>query len=569
MAESTKIPSRVKKISEQSPEITKRIASVFSKVYEEHIKRISSWNEIDSFVYGDDDARKKVTAPYRMKSKSRLYINRVRRAYNTLVSSISRRSPGMFILPSVEGSETIELWSRYLNRELNAILVRNKYPKQFLAFVGQSLAYGIAFQRVTWDPSLADGAGGVRIRTPQSRNIILPPGVYDPADADYVFEINWMSIPKLIRTYPEHVDAIEELAKSASTSSSTSRSIGEMLASVLGTAVGPKDPLSGKQSSTIVVSDNTVMRRTGSETLFAVVTAWFNDDTVIEEMIEEEVVRAYPYGRVITFVSDILLEDKPNPTPFVPYVPLINEAIPGTGRPFSEVRDMIEIQKLYGLTVNKANDAMSRYVGGPRIFYDSVSKFAPNLTTGDPGEAVAVGSLSGIEREPPFVMSPDIYRLISLYRADFDEVSGVQDIMQGRAGDLRSGFAVQAISELADANLSPKLQVIEAAVMDIMSYVIRMMALFYQPGKHYPEDIGDIRGISPELFRMVVKLGTNSTLTGPNRDLFILQLFDRRIVDEEFVLDNLTDLVGEDRLKERILARKQQEELIAQQQQGA
>lgn len=560
-----RIPARVREITQQSREIAPKISEAFASRYEAFQKEISDlkWDTIDQFIEGGDLARRAVTPAYRMRKRSNLYINRLRRAYNTLVASLAKRSPGVFLLPRVEGAELIETWSRYLNRELNAIFQQNTYPKQFLGFIGQAMAYGVGYQRVSWSPQLNDNLGGIRIRTVPSRNLVLPRGVYDPSEADYVFEINWMSIPRLIQLYPEQADEIEKLSESAGIRSEGSAS--SIVAKVLGYVTGPKDPGTGQQGTNYVIGDRgLVVRRSGSESLLGVVTAWFHDDSVIEEMIDEDVIRAYPYGRVMTFVGDLLLEDKPNPVQFFPYISLVNEAIPGSGKPYSEVLDLIEIEKLYSTSVNKISDAITRHVSGGRTFYDATSQLAPDLMRNEPDEYVPVGSINGIRREENFSVPADAYRLLSLFRADFDEVSGVQDIMQGKAGDLRSGFAVQAISELADATLSPKLQAVEASVSQLVGYIIRMIARFYRPGEHLPDGLEETRGLSPDLFRIVIKLGTNSTLTGPNRDLFILQLYDRGIVDEEFVLDNLTDLVGEDRLKERILARKRQMEAAAQ-----
>jgi hypothetical protein len=110
---------------------------------------------------------------------------------------------------------------------------------------------------------------------------------------------------------------------------------------------------------------------------------------------------------------------------------------------------------------------------------------------------------------------------------DFDRISGSPDIFsQISEGDWRSGYAVDAISELVRGRLKLVTYSLETTMRDLASKITRMIGMFYERGVHYDSAL-DLVGIHPEMFEFQVRAGLNLPASRRAQEQFLLQLLDR------------------------------------------
>jgi len=480
----------------------------------------------------------------------------------TIVPKLCGNTPEFDIRP--EASE-MQGQADELTRLIKRILIRNDFDRRQIEFLTNLLVYGIAYYKITFDEGLWGGDGDFRIESVDTRNIYLEPGKMSLRDSNYVFETRNIDKLTLYRMYPDKRAKIDEVFKKAV--SKPEQGIESAGRAEIGRhASGPTDPIDTTVEAYIF---DQVMKRDGDRESVEIIEAWFYDERTIVDAQKtlhpegtakttklwankDEGEKAYPTGRLVTIVGAEVFDDAPNPFPDFPYVDVVNYYIPGYPYSMSELEQVKPLQEQYNIRSNQIFDLLN-YTVAPIRLYDARSGLEPDEITNRPDQWIGVTDVQGILQlnSPPIPGS--IFDSLLKLQKDIETIMGVREVTQGSVpGDIRSGFAIEQLQEAAEVRLRLKLKIVEGALLDMAKYLTRMIGVFYRPGTHY-RDTFDLRGAIPDVFTYTLKVGASLPSSKYSQQQFIQWMFNSKIVDEMYVIEN-TDIPGKDDLLERMKA---------------
>ena len=447
---------------------------------------------------------------------------------------------------------------------------RNEFVERTEELLFSVVHYGMGALKTTWDARIGRGIGGIRHDAISAKNLLKQPGKVRMRDSHYIIEMTAVSKLDLLMMYPEKKNQIHTLFADR-TKAAEFEQLLNLIESDTGTHI---------DGTGLTIYHDARMGGATSTQKIVLYEAWMRDPETIERfgwIIEpsdsgvkpqkrKRSYAKYPTGRYIRWAGDVKFEDRENPFPDFPYSEMIYMS-DDLEWPMGGMDQLIPIQDLYDLRNNQLNDSMNFAVMGDQTWMDARTgvKSARQITN-RPGEVRFVASIDGIKTTPGPRVPGEAFASINQILADFDRVSGSPDILpQLSSGDWRSGYAVDALSELVRGRLKLLTYSQEACMRDFAQKNTRMHGMFYERGVHYPQEM-DLVGVHPEMFEYTIRAGLNLPASRRAQEQFLLQMLDRagpvgsgpHAVMYQYTLSQ-TDLPNKDALLDEMKAAREQD----------
>ena len=206
-----------------------------------------------------------------------------------------------------------------------------------------------------------------------------------------------------------------------------------------------------------------------------VLTAWLDDQTMIEEKLMEEdaqgkkkpkgfrMKKKYPNGRKIIIANKVLLEDEENP--YIdgkkPFAKLVDYILPREFWGEGEVEQLKGPQQILNKLWGYVMDILS-LMGNPVWKNPAGSGVFSESIINKPG--LIIDHNDGFEprRESGADVQPSIFQAFDRMRDVFDKISGVNEVTQGAMPAGASGVAIESMQEAAQTKIRLKSRNVEA-----------------------------------------------------------------------------------------------------------
>lgn len=561
--------------------------------------RDAQYKQVAEYLWGDQEIRRGVSD-----SQNDFVTNYVYRDYNLAVSMMARDKPNVELQHLLAEKNVEDL----AKKQVNYVLNKNDSIEITEQVSGYGLSYGRAYTKVTWDPKLRGGLGDIHIAAVDPRCVYLMPGVGRLKGALVIFEAHRMDALTALHLLPDHKAAINELFKKAKDEQEEEYYIpfadsdGSVRASV-----DEGQTYSESQSHIVDVSKG----YDESKADITIVEAWSYDERTLEmlpelfdevkkkkteakreknrdpfaELDEDETAnlgqtKLYPRGQCTLLCGDHLFESKPNPLPCFPYAEFFNLNMPvskpGDELGVGEWDQLLEIQDSYNVRFNQIMDAMDSMALGGWGLYEESSGVDVDEMDSSPMGWYSCYAVDKVKWFPVVPIGSEAFHSLKELKGNFEDITGRQEILQAdMPGDLRSGAAIEELSQLAFGVMKPRTHHLEICLHNTVEIIIRMIGFFYKNHYHYeaeppegfegnPEEYEPLRGLGPDEFEIYIKAGLNLPSSEQAKQGYYLKLLEMEVVDNEFVRDN-SELPNKEAVKAR-MAEKEKAAAEAQQQ---
>jgi hypothetical protein len=257
------------------------------------------------------------------------------------------------------------------------------------------------------------------------------------------------------------------------------------------------------------------------------VTVWITPEYLADDYDEEQDPETgeylqkakWPRGRKIVVCNKVLLEDDENPYDDfeIPYQRLLNYSLPREFWGISEVEQLEGPQKTFNKVLNFALDVMT-LMGNPIWIVDKNANVDPDLLINKPGLVVEPNPGTRVERVEGVQLQPYVINLAHDMAQWFNDVSGSQEVSQGRnpTGITAMG-AINALQEAAHTRLRQKTRNADYYLQDV--------------GRQWLSRTMQFR-TAPEMFRLTNKQGVEQ--------YFRMHVEQYEKTEEQEVIDPLT-----------------------------
>lgn len=470
----------------------------------------------------------------------------------TTVPTLARRLPVVSVDPF---TDAFKAQSKEIESLLRRIFIHNDFATRQTEAVTYGLLFGRGFYKPIFNPKMRGGLGDIQITVPDTRSIYKDK--LWAADSNWIFECRELDKLTLYQMYPDKRKQIDRaFRKDITQKQADSYQSGET------GEVGHHVAAQGEAelTTTSAYAWDVAANREKDHATVELVEAWFVDETVIrniKDILDDKVtkkdlpIRPYPNGRLITFIGSEMLDDRPNPFPRFPYVEWDNYNIPGEIYGHGDLEQIKPIQEQYNIRSNQIFDGLN-FATFPITFYDHTSGLEPEEIENRPGGYYPVEDIKGILRFDPTGVTAGAFQSLPQLEHVFEVISGSREVSQGEVpGDVRSGYAVEQLQELAQNRLSLKTQSLEYAIKNAAAYVTDLIGMFYIPGVHYTDEV-DLRGITSDMFDFNVKAGINLPQSKFAQQQNMWKMLESGVVDRKFILEN-SDVQDKEAVEQRML----------------
>jgi hypothetical protein len=480
-----------------------------------------------------------------------------------------------------------------VTKNINRIFDRNDISVRQSELITNSLHFGKAYFKPIWNPEGFGGYGDVKIEVPDTRSIVLEPGKMSVKDSNYIFEKTACSRLTLLRKYPGMADQISSLFAQGS---GGGRAAQPGLTSVRGaesveTNISAPGAAAETTSTSVfkAMDDGLAAKKKAVD----LIEAWFWDPEAVE-VLEDEMsdtgqpiltktgnrrkrkrnVPKYPNGRLVQFAGHYTFRDQQNKFPGLPYIEYFNYSGPDWPYGLPEAFNLVPIQKQIDVRKNQVADILNTTLA-PKVFFDTTAGLDPDVYTNEPGQLIPVRNVQGIKVVPPPSIGVAAAATIQELKMDMETVSGIREVSQGSIpGDIRSGNAIELLQESGETRMKGKSDGLEVADANLAKQTMQLVFKFYKDGVHWhvPNWIKEHKNwkeyveggnMSPDFFEFEVRAGVNLPRSRVAQQALMLNLFDRGVIDEQYLVQHLNVPNKEqliDRMKSQWESRRQQEE---------
>lgn len=530
------------------------------------------WKQAAEYIWGDQNIRR--TSDF---DQNDFVSNIVYKQHNLMLSMLCRDIPSVSIFPL---NESFHAAKEFIQQDINHILVANDAQIRQTEAMSYGLPFGTAFFKTTWDQSMRMGLGGIRIEIPDTRNIFFMPGMARVRNSLLMFERRLLDKLQVLHQYPEekHYAAI----------CAAFRIDNEVPGQE--TASGDAAYVDTESFGSVPIYMSGSAHMANDRPQIEVVEAWMIDGRTVEQIPElldklesnkryqkmdaDDKARMrkkplYPRGRLQVFIGDHLLDDRKNPFPSFPYCQYVSQNIPvvkaGDEYPMGEFDQLLEIQDMFNTRQNQIMDAMDHTAFGGFGVTDGDFDF--DEFESKPKKVYKTSRYNRFDWMNPPAVPPEAFRSVQDIYNLSREITNMHEILSGETGDVRSGDAIEQLSNLANRVMITRTHSLEACWRSVVRYCIAMQGAFYQPGVHYPEQL-DLQGIGPDAFEIYIKAGLNLPTSKEAAMTRLFQLADHGSLDALDLLENTDSsiLPNKEQALARLRERMSSQQAMAQQQ---
>lgn len=225
-----------------------------------------------------------------------------------------------------------------------------------------------------------------------------------------------------------------------------------------------------------------------------VITAWLDDETMVEEKIMEkdkqgqdtdkvkgfQTKKKYPNGRKLVIANKALLEDEENP--YIdgkkPFAKLVDHILPREFWGEGEVDQLKGPQQILNKLWGYVMDILS-LMGNPVWKNPVGSGVFDESIVNKPGLVIPFNEGSEPSREPGMDVQGSIFQAFDRMRDVFDKISGIHEVSQGVVPAGTSGVAIDQLQEAAQTKIRLKSRNVEAWLNDVGQQFASRILQFY------------------------------------------------------------------------------------------
>lgn len=339
------------------------------------------------------------------------------------------------------------------------------------------------------------------------------------------------------------------------------------------------------------------------------ITAWMKPDET-EEVETEEVdesgeistkviiKKSYPFGRVIKIANGIkIFEGTLTESGRFPFMKYVNYMLPREFFGVSEVEQLESPQRVFNKILNAAIEIMN-LMGNPIWVISTDSGIDPNKLINRTGLVVEKEPGSEARREHGVELNATIFPLLDRLESWFDKIGGNQEVSRGQApASITASSAIEQLMDAARTRIKQKQRNLDAMVREMGRQYIDIVLENYtksrvfrvtndQTGtkyfkfrvdkvlvdgkiqlvgkiRNYVQNDGESIAMSDQeqeffisgRFDVKVNTGTSLPFAVADKETKSFSLFDRGIIDEEEVLNNI-EYPNKEQVIQKLMERK-------------
>ncbi len=479
--------------------------------------------------------------------KSTPVVNYCFTVVETIVPIMTDSNPTILVAP--ENPQDVQT-SEIIGECTKRILKENRMQQKTTLTVRTSLILGTGFQKVWWSEDACRGKGDVMISNVDPRHVFPSPGALDVQDAAYFIYAANVPVNYIEDMYPDAKGKIrpgvweEDLTVEKSiTSQSGSGSSG-----VVGPVRSTDSTGTGEGTSTSNpvggVTSHGVMERSKLATLIEM---WHKKD-----------------GKVWLSVvaNGIVLRDELSPFKHnkYPFARLLDYAIPQCFWGMGEMQQLEKLQDFINKRRGQSQDIL-KIVASPPLIADSNSGINPKAMVARPGTIIYKTPGSDVRWLQPPNIPGALFDIQQMDKADFDAISGIFDVTQGRKpAGIEAASAIQELQEAAQTRIRLKVRNLETFMAEVGELIVPTMQQFYKADRvvrivggdpNKPEFVVINQSIVDKTGKVVkindistgeydVEIGVGSTMP-VNKSRYYAQMkemFELGIVDDQAVIES-------------------------------
>lgn len=339
------------------------------------------------------------------------------------------------------------------------------------------------------------------------------------------------------------------------------------------------------------------------------ITAWMKPDET-EEVESEEIgengeiqnkviiKKVYPFGRVIKIANGLkIFEGTLTESGRFPFMKYVNYMLPREFFGVSEVEQLESPQRVFNKILNAAIEIMN-LMGNPIWVISTDSGIDPNKLINRTGLVVEKEPGSEVRREHGIELNATIFPLLDRLESWFDKIGGNQEVSRGQApASITASSAIEQLMDAARTRIKQKQRNLDAMVRDMGRQYVDIVLENYtksrvfrvtndQTGtkyfkfrvdkvlvdgktqlvgkiRNYIQNDGESIAMSDEekeffisgRFDVKVNTGTSLPFAVADKENKSFALFDRGIIDEEEVLNNI-EYPNKEQVIQKLMERK-------------
>jgi len=508
--------------------------------------------------------------------KSTPVVNFIFSNIETILPILTDSSPQLLCAPTEPSdAQTAEVMSELLKKAW----VTNDMDLKLPTIVKNSLKYGTGFAKVWWKEPEVDGElGDVEISVVDPRHVFPSPGAIDLKDAAWMVYAANVPISYVEDMYPDAAGRLvggvweEDLSVQKTITSSSGGSSGNMVTGPVASATGG-DGSGSSNSSSWPVGDGPGKPSVDRSKLVTLIELWHRKR-----------------GRVWRTVcaNGVVLRDEESPFKhnFFPFIKFIDYVVPSCFWGMGEIQQLERLQDFINRRRGQTQDIL-RICGNPPLVADSNSGINPKAMNTRPGTIIYKNPQTEVKWLTPPQLPAALFEIQALDKQDFDSVSGIYDVTQGRRPTgLEAGKAIQALQEAAQTRLRLKVRNLEGSLRQLGTQVLALIQQFYTEERVIRLVGGDPRNprfvtINQEIVdnngnavrmndvgigKYDVEIGVGSTLPVDKAQRYTecKELFQLGVIDRQTFLANTTLSPGEQAQANQRVAEAEQQ-MMAQQ----
>ena len=458
---------------EQSPEARKTVLMV-EKILARN--KQSKQNYDKDFVENYKFFRGKQWNEARPAYRNNDVLNFTNAAIQTIIPIMTDSRPNITTLPENPADQE---FSMILNQVLESKWDRDQFSQIVAEAIVDSAIYGTAITEQPYKPELDQGLGDFTFSTVDVL-YCYPDGrsrdVNDNFGHNFITAIPW-NTGELKTKYPDQAHLLKsdisdlDQAKTAKIDMDDYR---------IRTATDSLTLVQGERGTDSDAADQTL-----------VITAWLDDDTMVEEKFlekdsqgsEKEKFRTkkkFPNGRKVVIANKILLEDVENPyiDGKYPYAKLVDYILPREFWGEGEVQQLKGpnriINKLWAMvmdTLDLMGNPVWKNPVGSGVFDQSI--------VNKPGLVIPYNEGSEPTRERGTDVQASVFQAFDRMREVFDKISGINDVSRGAIPAGMSGIAIEEMKEAAETRIRLKSRNVDAWLTAVGQQFVSRVMQFY------------------------------------------------------------------------------------------
>lgn len=509
--------------------------------------------------------------------KSTPVVNFIFSTIETIIPIMTDSSPEWVVAPQEPSDASI---AEVLEAILKKIWVKNDMDLKLPIILRNVMKYGTGFAKVWWkEPEIEGKLGDVEISVVDPRHVFPSPGAMEVNDASYFIYAANMSINQIEAMYPEAKGRIvggiweEDLT--------VNKTITSQSGSGTSAVVGPVQSSSnltdgtGSSASTSWAANDSGGRPIQDRSKLAtLVECWHKKDG-----------RAW----LTVCANGIVLRNEESPFKhnLFPFVKFVDYAIPSSFWGMGEIQQLERLQDFINKRRGQTQDIL-RITANPPLIADANSGINPKAMTTRPGTIIYKNPGTQVNWLVPPQLPSALFEVQQMDKADFDAVSGVLDVTQGRKPKgIEAASAINELQEAAQTRMRLKVRNMEGSLRQLGHICVPLVQQFYNDPRvirlvggnprepnflYINQEIVDKRGIAVRIHDISagefdVSIGVGSTLPVDKTRLFkeMAELYKLGAVDSQAVLENSSLTVPQ---QIKIIQRMAQQQQMMSEQQG-